>query len=195
MIAAVILSIAASTPAGAVAVTHIAPLRSSIPAGMEIGSRGTGWSCFPSGSLHWRDLSFNPEEAAHTVAAALAREGIATESSADDGGREPDQASPLSAQILSGTISTITVKACSPQWGLGKMLGGGSKIKGQVSITIDWMLRPREGGRSTNFTTRADTKIAARRGDYDALLTEGLNVVSKAAAGRLRGDWLTRSSE
>lgn len=160
---------------------HVAPLTTRLTAGVEIGRRGVGWTCFPAGTVHWRDMAFDPGEAARAVAASLAEQGIVADALPPDGEREPER-----SYVLSGTIQAISIKACSPQYGIGKLFGGGPKAKGQAVLTIGWTYRGPDDAVRANFVTRSDVKISAKNTGDEVFLATALTTAGQDAAKAMK---------
>lgn len=113
----------------------VASIRSDLTGSDDVGSRSAGVMCVPAGSLSWRDLAFNPVDSASIVARSLSEAGLDIEKPDDN---LPELGHAPAEYLLVLTIQQAKIKACAPQWGVAKLLSGGRKLKGSVTLTVKW---------------------------------------------------------
>ena len=138
------------------AVVMVAPIKGELPSARVVGVKKAGLVCLPSGSITYGEVSPDPNEAASYVTAELRSRGIDVYESPKSWAESP---SIDSTYVLVGEIKALKINACTPQWGVGKLVTGKRTSKGSGSLTVDWAVYVR-ASRAKVFSTTEERNFA-----------------------------------
>jgi hypothetical protein len=129
-------------------------------------------------------LAFNPVDSASIVARSLSAAGLDIEKPDDN---LPELGHAPAEYLVVLTIRQAKIKACAPQWGVAKFLSSGRKLKGSVTLTVNWdIYKTATRTIVASFTSEQTTTFKGSDASFASMLEAGLVQSTVVGAPKLK---------